>query len=114
MSKRIKIFFIITHLHGGGAERVMSIILNHLDKKKFFPTLILLKKEGIFLSHLPQDLEIIDLKVDRVRYSVFKIIKLAWKKKPDIIFLNMFHLSIWTMMFKFLMPRKIKFISRES
>ncbi len=40
------IYFVISGMHGGGAENVLSIILNHLNRKKFIPKLILFKKAG--------------------------------------------------------------------
>jgi len=39
-----KVFLIIPSLHRGGAERVVSILTNHLDRDIFDVTLVLLEK----------------------------------------------------------------------
>lgn len=40
-------------LEGGGAEKVLVNILNHLDEAKYEITLLLLRYEGVYLSKLP-------------------------------------------------------------
>ena len=47
--KKYKILFIIPSLVGGGAERVIINILNHLNRNKFIPYLVLFEKKGIYL-----------------------------------------------------------------
>jgi glycosyltransferase involved in cell wall biosynthesis len=41
-------------------------------------------------------------------------VKLVRAEKPDIVFSAMLHLSLWTIIFRFMMPRSTKFIARES
>ncbi len=38
------------------------------------------------MNHLKDDVEIIELNVSRIRYSIFKIIPLIKKLKPEIVF----------------------------
>lgn len=80
------ILFILPDLNQGGAERVITTLCNELDRKKFCPKLVLFKKEGYYLNHLKDDVEIIELNVSRIRYSIFKIIPLIKKLKPEIVF----------------------------
>ena len=107
------ILFILPDLCQGGAERVITILCNELDRSEFKPQLILFKKEGYYLNHLREDVEIIELNVSRIRYSIFKIIPLIFKLKPDIVFTG------WGEISAFLSPliplfRKTKFITRET
>lgn len=45
--------FMIPHLKGGGAERVLIDLLGHLDQKKFDITLIVLQYQGVYLDQIP-------------------------------------------------------------
>lgn len=109
-----KIFLIIPSLNRGGAERVTSILANNLDKKKFDINLILLEKRGSYLNDLNKNINIIDLKIKNVRKSVKPIISIIRKEKPNLVFSTLGHLNLMLMMFKFLMPKKTKFIGREA
>ena len=71
------------------------------------------KKEGHYLNHLKNDVEIIELNVSRIRYSIFKIVPLIQKLQPDIVFTG------WGEISAFLSPliplfNKTKFITRET
>lgn len=107
------ILFILPDLNQGGAERVITILCNELDRTKFCPKLALFKKEGYYLNHLKNDVEIIELNVSRIRYSIFKIVPLIHKLKPEIVFTG------WGEISAFLSPiipffSKTKFITRET
>lgn len=107
------IVFILPDLSQGGAERVITTVLNHLDRTRYIPKLILFEKKGFYLDYLRQDVEIIELKVSRIRYSIFKILPLLKKIKPEIVFIG------WGEISAFISPlipffTKIKFIARET
>ncbi|MEG0187472.1 MAG: glycosyltransferase, partial [Algoriella sp.] len=100
-------------LNQGGAERVITTLCNELDRTKFCLKLVLFKKEGYYLNHLKDDVEIIELNISRIRYSIFKIIPLINKLKPDIVFTG------WGEISAFLSPlipffSKTKFVTRET
>lgn len=46
---------------GGGAERVLSTLLNNIDRNRFNITFLLIYKEGVFLESVPDDIEVIGL-----------------------------------------------------
>lgn len=54
-----KILFIMTNLCGGGAEKVLVDIINHMDFEKFDITLFLLRKEGVYLDKLDSRINVI-------------------------------------------------------
>ena len=107
------ILFILPDLSQGGAERVITTIVNQLDRKKFRPKLILFKKEGFYLDYLKEDVEILELNVSRIRYSVFKIIPLILWLKPEIVFIGWGEISAYISPFIPLF-RQTKFIARET
>ena len=58
---KLKVLIIHDSMKGGGAERVLSTLLNNLDYKRFDVTLLLLYKEGVFLRSLPADVKVVGL-----------------------------------------------------
>lgn len=55
------ILFILPDLNMGGAERIITLLINNLDKNKFIPKLLLMRKEGYYLEVLDKNIEIIDI-----------------------------------------------------
>ena len=107
------ILFILPNLNQGGAEKVITTLANELDRNLFQPKILLFEKKGYFLNYLKDDVDIIELKIRRIRYSIFKIITIIWKMKPDIVFVG------WGEIAAFLSPlipffKKTKFITRET
>jgi glycosyltransferase involved in cell wall biosynthesis len=83
-----KILFVISSLVSGGAEKVLSQILERLNRKDFEPNLAVFEKKGVYMSQLPPDVKLYDLKKQR-RIDFFNlIVKLAYimhREKPDVI-----------------------------
>ncbi len=76
---------------GGGAERALVNILNHLDRSRFEPHLALFQKEGVFLDDLPGDLPIYEIQPEdhgflhRNRTRLRAIKRLSNCLHPDLI-----------------------------
>lgn len=107
------IIFILPDLETGGAERIVTTIANHLPREKFVPKLMLLRKEGGYLQLLRDDVEVIDLGVQRIRYSIPFILRELMKRKPDIVFSGFGEVNAYLSLFIKLFP-KIKFVARET
>ncbi len=107
------IFFILPNLHQGGAERIVTTIINNIDTAKFSPTLVLMEKEGYYLNFIPKNIEIIELKVSQIRKSLFPILKILHKRKPDVVFCGFGEVNAFLSPF---IPffRKTKFVARET
>ncbi|MPQ44207.1 glycosyltransferase [Clostridium tarantellae] len=58
MSKKIKITFVLNNLEGGGAERILTNIVNSLDREKFIPNIFLFEKQGVYLNYLNEDVQV--------------------------------------------------------
>ncbi|MHB8762934.1 MAG: glycosyltransferase [Deferrisomatales bacterium] len=58
--QRTKVLFVIHHLEGGGAERVMVRLLRGLDRTRFDPVLALIERRGPFLADVPADVPVRD------------------------------------------------------
>ncbi|MEM7482270.1 MAG: glycosyltransferase [Acidobacteriota bacterium] len=69
----------------GGADRVTRTLLQHLDRKRFRPTLVLMKAEGPFLDDLPDDVPVHSLGVQRLVNAVGPLVRLL-RRPPEILF----------------------------
>ncbi len=58
---RIKVLFPIYGLKGGGAERIMITLVNHLDHDRFESVLVLIISEGEYLKEVRPDVRVIRL-----------------------------------------------------
>ncbi|GGP02168.1 hypothetical protein GCM10010992_05470 [Cloacibacterium rupense] len=111
--KKKSILFILPDLNAGGAERIVTTIANHLPREKFSPSILLLRKEGLYLDFLQKDVEIVDIKTPRIRHSLKPILLQIRKRKPDIVFSGFGEVNAYLSLFIKLFP-KTKFIARET
>ncbi len=98
---RKKVFFVLPVMKGGGAEKVASILINHLDRTKYALSLVLFNKEGEYLDTIPPDVEIIDL-AKRSRFDfvtlVLKLRRLIRARKPDLVVSSLYYPNIITVL----------------
>jgi glycosyltransferase involved in cell wall biosynthesis len=109
-----KILFTLPNCAGGGAEKVVLQLLQNLDRNKFQSVLVLLQNSGEFIDAIPPDVEIIDLKTKRARYSIFKLKKIIKRESPDIILSTLTELNIAVCILAFFTKIKAEIIIRES
>ena len=113
--RRLGVLFLAPTLQGGGAERVLLTILRHLDRSKFDLTLAVLDgRDPAYLAELPADVEFIDLKCRRVRYSVPSILHLVWKRRPHVVLSTIGSLNLGVALMKPLFPRGVRLIARQT
>ncbi len=105
---RKRVLFLIPSLVGGGAERVFTILLRHLDRDRFEPQLAVLESGGAYTGDVPDDVKIHDLRVQRVRYAMPSLIRLIWKVRPDTIVSTLGHLNVAISMLRYLLPPEDK------
>ena len=87
--------FVIPTLTGGGSERVVTNLLKYLDRRRFRLTLAVVDmRQAEFLSDVPEDVEVVDLRCLRVRYALPKLIAMIWRLRPDVVFSTLGHLNL--------------------
>ncbi|HEY2914910.1 MAG TPA: glycosyltransferase [Candidatus Angelobacter sp.] len=114
VGERKRILFLLPSLTGGGAERVFTTLLRHLDRTRFEPHLALLQATGAYMEDIPKDVPIHDLKVSRVRYALPKTVRLIWGLRPQTVLATMGHLNIALISAKPFFPSHTKLLVREA
>ena len=109
-----KILIVVPTLECGGLERNVSIICNNIDSSKYDVTLAVLNNSNPFFTITNPGINVIDLGIKNVRKSLLAIVKLSKKINPDIILTTANHLNLYLSMFKWMFPKRIKLIARES
>jgi len=111
---KIKILIVVPTLECGGLERNVSIICNNIDSSRYDVTLAVLNNANQFFEITNNQVKLIDLGISNVRKSLFAILKLARKIDPAIILTTANHLNLYLAIFKWIFPKQIKIIARES
>jgi glycosyltransferase involved in cell wall biosynthesis len=112
--ERIRILFLVSSMRGGGAERVIATLLEHIDRLRFEPHLGLVKAEGPYLNNVPEDVYLHDLKAVRARYALPGIVRLAWRVRPQIIFSTAGQVNLALILGKGLLPPRLRLLVRET
>lgn len=81
-----KLLFTAYSLEIGGIETALVNLLRRLDYEKYDVTLILEKKEGIFLNQIPDSVEVLEYKICDDKFVLLRKIKnrlkiISWEKK---------------------------------
>lgn len=115
-SRRKRVLFLVPSFAGGGggAERVFSVLLDHLDRTRFEPHLALAQARSVLLEGIPRDVVVHHLKVSRMRYALPAIVRLAWKIRPQTILSTVVHLNVMLVLAKPTLPGHIKLVLREA
>lgn len=94
----MKIVYLITGLHGGGAETMLFHLLRGLDRERFEPAVISLMdrgKLGDAIEALGIPVETVGLRQGRVTLGAFaRLVKLTRAARPDVIQGWMYHSNL--------------------
>lgn len=74
----------------------------------------MLQAKGAYVSDIPGDVVVHDLKVQRVRYALPRVIALIWRTRPNTVVSTLGHLNIALAMFRHLLPRRVRIVVRET
>jgi glycosyltransferase involved in cell wall biosynthesis len=113
-SKKIKLLILLPTLKCGGSEKFVSLVCEHINNALFSVCLVVVNNAEPFYKIKNQAIEIVDLKKNRVLFSLPAIKKAVKHFEPDIIFSNANHLNLYLAIFKNQFSSSIKFIAREA
>ena len=81
-----RILFFLKSLSGGGAERTVLNVVNHLDRTRFEPVLALSSASGPYMSLLRDDVRVEELGGSRVRYGIWALARAIRRLRPALAF----------------------------
>lgn len=79
------LFVVRPTLGQGGADRVTLTLLRALDRRRFRPTLVLMRREGALLGELPADVPLLDLGGRRLWTAWLPLARLLRRESPQIL-----------------------------
>jgi glycosyltransferase involved in cell wall biosynthesis len=114
--ERKRILFLVPAFAGGvgGAERVISTLLRHLDHSRFECHLGVVGEGNAFLDGVPTTVTMHQLGAARMRYSMPGIVRLVRRLKPQTILSTVVYLNVILMMSKPFFPGRPKILLREA
>ncbi len=97
---KYKIVFLVPSFAGGGAERVIIMLANSLDRNRYIPSIIALDAKGPLQNLIANDVAVVNLERPRLRYAIIRLIKEIRRINPYAVvptmgYLNLCVLSIW-------------------
>jgi glycosyltransferase involved in cell wall biosynthesis len=115
-SLRKKVLFLVPAFAGGvgGAERVITTLLRHIDHTRFECHLGLVQAGNAFLDGIPQEVTVHHLQVQRMPYSLTGIVKLARELKPQTILSTVSYLNVMLLLARPFLPRNTRVLIREA
>ena len=109
---RKKIGFFLISLYGGGGEKVVLDLAKGFVEDGFDVDLLLFTRKGSSVEKIDSRINLIDLKVSRIFFSIFPIIKYLKKKKPLFILGTSEHANIILILAKIVSRTKMKVFVR--
>ncbi len=111
---KIRLLIFTPTLECGGSEKFVSLVCEHINTNIFSVCLVVVNNADPFYEIKNTSVEIIDLKKNRILFSLPAIKKVVNIFKPDIIFSTANHLNLYLAIFKNRFSNKIKFVAREA
>jgi len=109
-----KVLFVLPNLEPGGAERLVTMLLQHLPRERLELHIALVARYGLLLDSIPHDVHVHHLRAGRVRRVPYPLLKLAWKLRPDVVlstlgYMNLALIPLWPFL-----PRGTRLYVREA
>jgi glycosyltransferase involved in cell wall biosynthesis len=114
--ERVKVVFFLHSLSGGGAERVVLRVVQHLDRSRFRPLLILMEKKGVFLEDVPPDIPVLGCRkgADGGRWRwVRNFTELLKAERPDVIVSFLWYANTFAVLARYLSRVNTRLILSE-
>lgn len=111
---RSRLLVVAASLGGGGAERVLVTLLHHFRREKFELHLALVDASGPYLSQIPRDVSVHDLRSGRVRRAFFPILRAVRRLRPSAVLSTLGYLNLAVLAGRALWPPGVRAWVREA
>ena len=112
--RRAKVLLLIPHLGGGGAEHVIAALARSLNPNRYEIHLGLVAQSANAAHDLPRWVTVHALGASRVRYSAWRLIRLAWRLRPAVILSSMAHLNLLVLLLRPFFPPQMRLCVRQN
>jgi len=109
---KTKIAFFLISLYGGGGEKVVLDLAKGFSLQGYDVDLLLFSRKGVLENQIYKDINVVDLKVKRIFFSIFPLIKYLKKEKPLFILGTSEHANIILLLAKLISITRTKFLLR--
>ena len=116
MGNKKKVMFVISSLSGGGAQRVVVSLINHLPADRYDVVLVLLEDKKGHQEHLRDSVKIVQLnKKSRWDFPrlVFQLMREVKHYQPQVVISFLHYVNIVTLIVHLLTGKKYKVIVSE-
>jgi glycosyltransferase involved in cell wall biosynthesis len=72
-------------LGDGGADRITLTLLEHLERARYQPTLVLVRRAGALIDRVPSDVPVIDLGRRRLALAAPALARVLRAEDPDVV-----------------------------
>ncbi|MCP4171595.1 MAG: glycosyltransferase [Fuerstiella sp.] len=79
---RRRVLFLLPSLSGGGAERVITVLLRKLDRARLDLHLGLVSADGAYRHLIPAGIPVYDLRTKHVRFSLLRLLRQLPRAAP--------------------------------
>lgn len=115
-SGRKRILFLVPAFTGGigGAERVATTLLRHIDHTRFECHLGLAQPGAAYLQSIPENVTVHQLQVSRMRHALPAIVRLVRFLRPQTVLSTVSYLNVMLLAARSFLPRSTRLLIREA
>jgi glycosyltransferase involved in cell wall biosynthesis len=111
MNHPIRVAFVLPDLRVGGAERVFLHLVEHIDRARIEPVLVLGEARGAWLDRVPSDVRVEVLGGGRARTAVPALVRALRRLRPDAAIATL-GMTVALTVARPALPRSIRCIAR--
>lgn len=109
-----RIVFVLPDFFAGGAQKVMLMLAAGLDRRRFYPEIVVLNATGPWSERVPGDLPVTDLEKVKLRSALPALARALRRSAPDIVVSTMGYLNLGVLSLKPVLARGTRIVVREA
>lgn len=114
VGSRKKILIVLPFLAGGGAERVITMLIGALSREKFALHLALFANRHRPVNQVPDDVTLHLWNYRKASKGILRLVRLMGAIRPDAVLSTLGYVNLLVMLLRPAFPAKTRFIARES
>lgn len=111
---RKKLLFVLPDFGGGGAQRVFSLLLKHMDRERYESHLLILCGMAPSPGVLPEDVIVTTLNARRVLKALPGIIRAVRRLKPELVVATIGYVNLVVLAASWFFPARTRVVVREA